>query len=298
MRPLLLLGFVCGLAFNAWAQDSLPTTPKWRKPFVWSATGASFAGSLVVLDQLWFADYPRSNFHFFNDLNQWGGMDKTGHALSAYLIGENLYRINRWAGMKPKAALWTGSLTGWTYQAVIEVLDGFSSAWGFSPGDIAANSLGTGLLLSQELLWQEQRIRLKYSYWPSEYAPLRPNLLGSSFAESWLKDYNGQRYWLSVNPSSFARKESQSRFPQWLNFAFGHSIRGYTGGSANPYLTGHLERRQQLFLSLDIDWTRIRTKKAWLRTLFHALNYIKVPAPTLEWQSGSGQNLRFHWLFF
>ncbi len=225
-------------------------------------------------------------------------MDKTGHALSAYLIGENLYRINRWAGMKPKAALWAGSLTAWSYLATIEVMDGFSSAWGFSPGDIVANSLGTGLLLSQELLWQEQRIRLKYSYWPSEYAPLRPNLLGNSFAESWLKDYNGQRYWLSVNPSSFFRPHKKSTFPQWLNFALGHSIRGYTGGSANPYLTNHLERRQQFFLSLDIDWTRIRTNKAWLRTLFHALNYIKVPAPTLEWQSGSGQNLRFHWLFF
>jgi hypothetical protein len=84
----------------------------------------------------------------------------------------------------------------------VEVLDGFSSEWGASSGDIIANASGTAFV-SQELLWKEQRITPKFSFHTTQYAQYRPNVLGSSLAEQMLKDYNGQTYWLSVNLHSF-----------------------------------------------------------------------------------------------
>ena len=42
-------------------------------------------------------------------------------------------------------------------------MDGYSAEWGASSGDIIANALGTGLYISQELLWKEQRITPKFS---------------------------------------------------------------------------------------------------------------------------------------
>ena len=90
------------------------------------------------------------------------------------------------------------------------------------------------MLIGQELVWGEQRFRLKYSYYPSPYAQYRPELLGRSFSESWLKDYNGQTYWLSFSPRSFMES---SRFPAWLCLSLGNSTGG-TGGSANPQFNG------------------------------------------------------------
>jgi hypothetical protein len=54
------------------------------------AIGAS-ASSVVGLNSLWYKDYPRSNFHFFNDSKEWMQMDKFGHVFSAYQIGRNFY---------------------------------------------------------------------------------------------------------------------------------------------------------------------------------------------------------------
>src|ERR1700757_2226381 len=42
------------------------------------------SGSLVALSQVWYKDYPRTSFHFFNDNGEWLQMDKCGHATTAY----------------------------------------------------------------------------------------------------------------------------------------------------------------------------------------------------------------------
>ena len=74
---------------------------------------------------------------------------------------------------------------------------------------------GTFVFIGQELLWKEQRIQMKYSFKPSEYAKYRPDLLGSNFLQQSLKDYNGQVYWLSFNINAFKK----TSLPDWLNVA-------------------------------------------------------------------------------
>jgi hypothetical protein len=44
-------------------------------------------GALVGLNQLWYADYPKSDFHFINDNAEWLQMDKAGHIYSSYHLG-------------------------------------------------------------------------------------------------------------------------------------------------------------------------------------------------------------------
>jgi hypothetical protein len=44
-------------------------------------------GALVGLNQLWYADYARSDFHFINDNAEWLQMDKAGHIYSSYHLG-------------------------------------------------------------------------------------------------------------------------------------------------------------------------------------------------------------------
>jgi len=246
------------------------------------------SAALVGLNQLWYVDYPKSDFHFINDNDEWLQVDKVGHFYSSYHLGRLGAEMLQWSGATQKDPLLYGAGVGFAFLTAVEVLDGFSSEWGASSGDIIANASGTALYVSQELLWKEQRITPKFSFHTTQYAQYRPNVLGSSFAEQILKDYNGQTYWLSVNLYSFAKG---SKIPKWLNLAFGYGADGMiTGNEKNKeqFLTPKSEISRQFYLSLDVDLTKIDTKSHFLKTIFSVLNTLKVPAPTLEYSHREG----------
>jgi len=237
--------------------------------------------SLLGLNQLWYADYPRSKFHTLNDADEWLQMDKVGHVFSSYQIGRAGANILNWSGVSKKNQLVYGSTLGFTFLTAVEVFDGFSEEWGFSWSDMAANAAGTGLYVGQELLWEEQRITLKCSFHQTKYAPQRPDKLGEGFIEEMLKDYNGQTYWLSANVHSFFK---ESQIPKWLNVAIGYGADGMLTGKSetvNNLIISH-QRKRQFYLSLDVDLSRIETKSHVLKTIFEVFNVIKVPFPTLE----------------
>ncbi len=109
-------------------------------------------------------------------------------------------------GLPRKKRIWIGGLSGVAYQSIIEMLDGFSSEYGFSPGDFAANIVGSATFISQELAWDEQRIKLKFSFHNRNYGEADLNaradkIYGSTAIERFIKDYNGQSYWVSANIS-------------------------------------------------------------------------------------------------
>ena len=244
--------------------------------------------TLLGLNQLWYADYPRSNFHFINDNNEWLQMDKVGHMYSAYHLGRFGAEMMNWSGANQKNQLVYGATLGFAFLTAVEVLDGFSSEWGASSGDIIANATGTALYVSQELLWREQRITPKFSFHTTHYANLRPESLGSSLNEQLLKDYNGQTYWLSVNLHSFAK---ETKIPKWLNVAFGYGADGMlTGNLQNDNVNSiqNPERFRQFYLSLDVNLAKIDTKSHFLKTIFSIFNTIKIPAPTLEYSANKG----------
>ncbi len=265
------------------------------------------AGTTLIhtgLYQLWYKDYPSSKFHFINDNKEWNQMDKFGHGFSAYYLSVVGTEAAKWSGMSRKKAIWLGGAFGMIFQHPIEVFDGFSSGWGASLGDITANTLGSGLCISQNLLWDEQRIGLKYSFTQSVYAPIRPNVLGKDMSQQFLKDYNGQTYWLSCNVSSFI-KNKESKFPKWLNLSLGYGSNGMIGGFKNEwkdnktgliYQRFDIPRYRQFYFSPDVDLNRIKTKHKSLKLVFKLLNCIKFPLPSIEYNS-LGQT-KFHWLTF
>jgi len=250
-------------------------------------------GTLIALNQLWYADFPKSKFHFINDNNEWKQLDKVGHLLTSYHIGKVGMDVLNWSGVSKKNQLIYGATVGFTFLTAVEIFDGYSKQWGASWGDVLANASGTGLLIGQELLWNEQRITPKYSFHQTTYAAMRPAILGDTFLEQTLKDYNGQTYWLSANIWSFAKN---SKIPKWINLAVGYGADGMLYGEPtinnqflqNPY--------RQYYLSLDVDLTKIKTKSKFLKNLFSTLSFIKIPAPTLEINSKG--TVKFHYLYF
>lgn len=261
---------------------------------------ALYAVSMTGLYFAWYADYPQSNFHFYNDNGEWMQMDKIGHGVTSYLVGSFGYEMLRDAGLDEKRSIWLGGTLGLAFLTTVEVFDGFSSEWGFSWGDMAANTLGAGLFIGQQFLWHEQRITLKYSFHTTEFADYRPDVLGSNFLQQTIKDYNGQTYWASFNfKSLFLNKES--KFPTWLNFAFGYGATGMTGGYENalehngkpiPYY----DRQRQFYFSLDVDFTKIPTNNKVLKYTFKVLNIFKLPFPAIEYNTGG--DWVWHWIYF
>ena len=262
--------------------------------FITEAVLASVA--LIGLNQLWYADYPKSEFHFINDNSEWKQMDKVGHFYSSYHIGRFGAEALNWSGANKKNQLIYGAGLGFVFVTAVEVMDGFSKKWGASMGDVVANASGTALFVSQELLWKEQRIIPKFSFHRTEYANFRPDLLGSSLPEQILKDYNGQTYWLSANLYSFSKG---SKIPKWLNLAFGYGADGMIGEkteNSSLISTPKPENFRQFYLSLDVDLTKIDSKSHFLKTLFSVFNTIKIPAPTLQYSTNSG--FKFYAFYF
>ena len=238
----------------------------------------TYSLGLVAMNELWYKNYPKSNFHFINDNSSWLQMDKMGHIATSYYSGVNGIKLYRWAGIDEKKAILIGGLRGTFYNSIIEILDGFSENWGASMGDFASNSFGSFIAISQELYWKEQRILIKYSYSRSDLSYQNSELFGDNFFQRTFKDYNGQTYWISMNINSIFTSDN-SQFPDWLNLALGHSAKDMT----SPNNTTNDGRYRQFFLSFDIDLMRIKSKNKILNVLSNVFGYIKIPFPTIEY---------------
>lgn len=252
--------------------------------------------TLVGLNSYWYSDYPKSDFHFINDNAEWLQMDKAGHVFSSYQLGSFGKDALAWSGVSRKNQLLYGATIGFVFLSAVEVLDGYSSNWGASTGDIIANATGTALYVSQELLWKEQRIIPKFSFHSTQYASQRPDVLGSSLNEQILKDYNGQTYWLSTNLHAFFK---ESKIPKWFNLAIGYGADGMIKGNSDEnqaIILPEATTYRQFYFSLDADLTKIKTKSPILKTLFTIFNAIKIPAPTIE-INGSG-DIVFYAFYF
>lgn len=269
---------------------------KKRQNSVFITEAVLASGALIGLNQLWYADYLKSNFHLINDNADWLQMDKAGHLYSSYHTGRFSAEALNWSGTSKKNQLIYGASLGFVFLTAVEVMDGFSEEWGASMGDVAANAAGTALYVSQEVIWKEQRIIPKFSYHKTQYSNLRPDVLGSTAPEQIIKDYNGQTYWLSSNIYSFSKG---SKIPKWLNVALGYGAEGMISGNDDnliPILTPKPEKFRQFYLSLDVDLSKIKTKSHFLKTVFSVLNTVKIPAPTLEYSPHSG--FKFYAFYF
>lgn len=263
---------------------------KGRRNTVIISESTASAAAIIGLSQLWYADYPRANFHVINDANEWQQLDKAGHLFSSYHLGRLSKEALAWSGVSRRDQLVYGATFGFAFLTAVEVLDGYSAQWGASWSDVAANATGTALYVSQELWWNEQRIIPKYSFHATKYASQRPDLLGSSMQEEWLKDYNGQTYWLSLNVHAFVKSNA---IPSWLNVAIGYGAEGMISAQAQTANTNLMPtaRTRQIYLSLDADLTKIKTKSHLIKTICSVFNTIKIPAPTIEFGTSGGVNM-------
>ena len=103
--------------------------------------------------------------------------------------------------------------------------------------------------------------------------------------------------WMSINPASFIKSQRRLR---WLNLAIGYGAGGMYGGYSNTWNDDagivhdrqDIKRYRKLFLSLDVDFSKIKTRSRTMKAFLGILNIVKIPAPTVEFNT-KGQIL-FH----
>jgi len=288
-----------------------------RKKVFWTAGISGYTAMASGLYFAWYDKYDQESFHLFDDWDEWQNMDKAGHVYSAYLQSSLMYDLSKWTGYTDEKALLISSVASLWGQMNIEIMDGFSSEWGFSVPDVASNLVGTGLFYAQQKIWKEQRLRMKMSYWPVSYSqePLysengllsvslrdrSEDLYGSGTIERFLKDYNGQTIWLSADVRSFF---PESRFPKFLGLALGFSAQNMFGGYDNTWdefnnrfvIDDNLfPRSSQIILALDYNLLAVKHSTQFGTALFKILNVFKFPAPAVSYDTSEG--FKFHLVF-
>ena len=275
-----------------------------------------YTGSIIGVNEFWYKDFPRSSLHTFNDWGEWENMDKYGHAFSAYAETKLFFHASRWTGLSNKKSAIAAFAFSTLAQTSIEFLDGHSTNWGWSWFDVAYNTGGSLLFGVQQYVWEDQRIKMKFSYTPKSYSTdlittdnvstsiyeRSVETFGTGTIERILKDYNAHTIWLSANIKSILAIEND-KFPAWLNVAVGYGADNLLGGFGNTWRIDGVrfdpvdfQRHQQLFLSLDIDLEKLPVRNKALRGILKIVNIIKIPSPTMEFNSIGQRN--FHWIYF
>ncbi len=293
---LVLLVVIVASSKHSLGQDSLVVSKPKGNNVVWLAETGLTAGSLALLTKVWYTE-PKNEFHAFNDANEWLQMDKVGHGVASYQILRINSQLLEWSGIEQHKAVSKSFWLGMGYMTAIEVLDGFSPTYGASFTDLGANYAGALLYLLQYKTNSLDCFTLKYGFKTSGLAGYRPNLLGKSYAEQWLKDYNGQTYWLSLGLN---RLTGVKVIPDWLNLALGYGAGGMLGGKANPMVNEQglvlpeLKREREYFLSLDINTEKIFKRKRNVNRAFRLVSFIKIPLPGVKF-TGNGR-VNWQWL--
>ena len=157
-----------------------------------------------------------------------GGADKLGHAYSFYVSTRILAKSFQWAGHSQPQAIQLAGITSATLSVGVEILDGFTEKYGFSPEDVIMNlaGIGTGIILEKYPQW-DNLFDLRLKYWPS--ADARRLNEHDPFT-----DYSGQTY-LLITKASGILPLRQSQWLRYLELAVGYGTRGYqpTDGTNN-----------------------------------------------------------------
>ena len=260
--------------------------------------GATLTGVMSYLKYEWYSDKKRLPFHFYNDFKGWNQIDKFGHFYASYLESNVGYSLMKKFNFSEKKSLIFGGSQGFILETPIEFFDAYYEGWGFSLTDMVANALGSSFFIIQQRIFGEQLLRPKLSFSRSIYAKDANGYLGkNNFLSQFVYDYNGYTYWFSFSPSKIFKIK---KIPEWINLSLGYGANGMIGEFSNistyngkniPY---H-ERYRQYYLSLDIDFSKIKSKSKVLKKIFNALSYIKIPLPTIEI---SNKKIRGHYFYF
>ncbi len=220
----------------------------------------------------------RTSFHLDHDENANLYADKFGHFYFSYLASDIMFRSFRWSGMNEHDAALLGGGLALAFQLYVEVEDAFHPNLGFSLGDGVADIAGAAIPFFRVQYPSLQSVTFKWSVIPS------PRFRNGEF-RSLIDDYESQYHWISVNIKDVLGESTPNFIPLFLNIALGYGVSN---------LSSEETKQSELYLSLDIDFTKLPGEGAVLQSIKHLLNYFHAPMPAIRFTpSIVGYGLKF-----
>ncbi|MCL4511907.1 MAG: YfiM family protein [Bacteroidetes bacterium] len=233
-----------------------------------AAVGAIGIAGVILLERYqenaWWR-VPRTQFRFVNDGNFVGNFDKLGHTFGSYVQSSAVQTAMEWSGYEPQTAGYIGFVTALAQQTYIEVNDGITQIWGFSPGDMFSNIIGSIYPLAQTTFPELRHFTPKVSYMPS-------NQYKSGMWKNNVDDYEGMTFWMSVDIHHYLPLSLKRYWPKILNLAIGTGVRNFQPD---------VNVQHTLYIALDINAKEIPGDAWFLNGLKNVLNYIHLPMPAL-----------------
>ncbi len=212
----------------------------------------------------------RAPFRFQNDWKYALNIDKIGHTEGGYFEAKVFKSLALWIGFDERASTFYGSVFGMAYQLYVEMEDGYHREYGFSPGDAFADILGASIPIAQEAVPELRNFGIKFTYWPSQFVL---DEWKQHRYHTFIDDYEGQTFWINMDPHFFLNKEMNGFVPKWLGLAFGAGVRDHDSPSA---------ARRRFYLALDYNFSKIETDSAFLHAVLTALDFLHYPAPGIR----------------
>jgi len=188
--------------------------------------------------------FDTANEGWFGAGTNYGGADKLGHLYSNYAGVRLLTPLFESVGNGRNASV---SLAAWSTLGIytaVEIVDGYSRTWKFSPQDAIANAAGAALGVAIETRPELDAIfdfRIDYRRSPRS----------SSFDP--FGDYSEQRYLFVAKGDGFAPLRN-NKYLRYFEVAFGYGTRGYDTGGA---------RSRDAYLGLSLNLARLLADGAY-----------------------------------
>ncbi len=260
-----------------------PGIHKTRLGFTVAALASANIYAYQQFKNIWW-DYPTSPFHLYRGWRQtegwydfgpddslWHHMDKFGHYYVTRTLSLFFSDTAQWIGFDESSSRWLGALTSWLFYLQIEIFDGQFEQWGFSLGDLTANTAGAFMPVLCHHVPALQNFTFKLSYAPKEI----------QLQQYMIEDYAGMTYWLTANPQN-AFAWIDPLWPNFLNLALGYSVTQKAHGEI------------ELFLSLDYDLTALQTRSSFWNRVLYYLNFIHLPAPAIKFRPTTAYYLLYY----
>jgi hypothetical protein len=224
-------------------------------------------------------------FNFAEDGHWTAYLDKGGHFFGTYLPSYIFSETLMTSGLSWDMSVIIGSSLGLAYTSYVEILDGFSQGFGFSPSDFYADLAGAGFFLAQHYVPVLQNFSPKFMY-------VRPAWIGErnrAEAETFIDDYSSQVFWMSINVHNLLPTDFKKYWPTWLELSVGYAVYSLCAGSEvkcypqSEYISKDVWGNRKVIISLDYNLVKMLPDGGSFWNWFkQSLNHVKLPAPAIE----------------
>ncbi|HQO39654.1 MAG TPA: DUF2279 domain-containing protein [Spirochaetota bacterium] len=275
MKRIIIIVLLVATSFNVYAQEEgivlnsanpgydsstefFEVDPYYRPIGKWVLTGIIPPLTLAFGRKVWAwgeSHEPRmGNEGWFGQDTSFGGADKVGHLYAHYVVERMLFTAYDHLDSRPNEALIFSTTMSCIVGLMIELGDMYTSAYGFSFNDLAADYAGVaiGTLLDKYPL-ADSFFALTVTYTPTE--GYLDNEHGWLRAFEWVNDYSGFKYLANFKLAGL--KNIGINIPEFLRYIqldAGYYTKDY---STYDHMNNHHDKRRYLYCGISINFAEI-----------------------------------------